>query len=304
MRVINHQGCLEEGVGPGVVREVLATFWQDVFASLTQGDIEKVPCIRHDHQKQEWEAIGRVWLYGFQEVGYVPVCLSPLFLASCIHGEETVTEEELLQSFKLYITADEREVFDRCLSEDFESNDEDVLDFLSSYKCFRKPTPQNIKVIFIELAHQEIIQKPRYIAECWAPVLSILKEHMSFSKVEGIRKLCLDSKPTAKKVIKSLVATPKNEAERESLGFLKKFIKSLDAVSLKVFLKFLTGSDVLIQKNISVSFNSVAGIARAPVAHTCGPCLELPSTYQSYNELAEDFTKILREKESWTFNIV
>ena len=294
MRVINHQGHLEEGVGPGVVREVLATFWQDVFASLTLGDIEKVPCIRHDH----------LWLYGFQEVGYVPVCLSPLFLASCIHGEETVTEEELLQSFKLYITADEREVFDRCLSEDFESNDEDVLDFLSSYKCFRKPTPQNIKVIFIELAHQEIIQKPRYIAECWAPVLSILKEHMSFSKVEGIRKLCLDSKPTAKKVIKSLVATPKNEAERESLGFLKKFIKSLDAVSLKVFLKFLTGSDVLIQKNISVSFNSVAGIARAPVAHTCGSCLELPSTYQSYNELAEDFTKILREKESWTFNIV
>ena len=219
MRVINHQGRLEEGVGPGVVREVLATFWQDVFASLTQGDIEKVPCIRHDHQKQEWEAIGRVWL-------------SPLFLAFCIHGEETVTEEELLQSFKLYITADEREVFDRCLSEDFESNDEDVLDFLSSYKCFRKPTPQNIKVIFIELAHQEIIQKPRYIAECWAPVLSILKEHMSFSKVEGIRKLCLDSKPTAKKVIKSLVATPKNEAERESLGFLKKFIKSLDALAL------------------------------------------------------------------------
>lgn len=291
MRVINHQGHLEEEVGPFVVREVLATFWQDVFASLTLGDIGKVPCIRHDHQKQEWEAIGRVWL-------------SPLFLAFRIHGKETVTEEELLQSFKLYIPADEREVFDRCLSEDFESNDEDVLDFLSSYKCFRKPTPQNIKVIFIELAHQEIIQKPRYIAECWAPVLSILKEHISFSKVEGIRKLCLDSKPTAKKVIKSLVATPKNEAERESLGFLKKFIKSLDAVSLKVFLKFVTGSDVLIQKNISLSFNSVAGIARAPVAHTCGSCLELPSTYQSYNELAEDFTKILREKESWTFNIV
>ena len=204
MRVINDQGRLKEGVGLGVVREVLATFWQDIFASLTLGDVEKVPCIRHDNQKQEWEVIGCVWLYGFQEVGYVPVCLSP-----CLHGEETVTEEELLQSFKLYITADEREVFDRCLSEDFESNDEDVLDFLSSYKCFRKPIPQNIKVIFVELAHQEIIQKPRYIAECWTPVLSILKEHNSFSKVDSIRKLCLDSKPTAKKVIKSLVATPK-----------------------------------------------------------------------------------------------
>ena len=96
----------------------------------------------------------------------------------------------------------------------------------------------------------------------------------------------LDSKPTAKKVIKALDAKPTSEAEKKSLGFLKKFIKSLDAVSFKVFLKFLTGSDMLLQKTIFVAFTSVESIMRAPVVHTCGPCLELPSTSQSYNELA------------------
>lgn len=96
VRVIDHQGRLEQGVGPGVLRDVLATLWQEVCASLTLGDVEKVPCIRHDHWKHEWEAIGRVLLYGFTEVGYVPVCLSPVFLATCIHGEETITEEDLL----------------------------------------------------------------------------------------------------------------------------------------------------------------------------------------------------------------
>ena len=304
VRVIDDHGHLEKGEGPGVLRDVLSTFWQHIFASLTLGHVEKVPSIRHDHQKHEWEAIGRVLLYGFKEAGYVPGCLSPVFLASCLHGEETITEADLLLSFKSYITPDEREVLERVLSEDFESDDEDLIEFLSSYKCYRKPKPQNIHSLFAELAHQEIIQKPRYIANCWAPVLEVLKGHANFANVESLRLLFLDNKPTAKKVIKALDAKPTSDAEKESLGFLKKFIKSLDAVSLKVFLKFVTGSDVMILQTISVSFNSVEGVGRTPIAHTCGPTLELPSTYQSHNELAEEFTNILREKTSWTFNIV
>lgn len=87
----------------------------------------------------------------------MPVCLSPVFLASCLHGEKTTTKADLLLSFKSYITPDEREVLERVLSEDFESDDEDLVDFLSSYKCYRKPKAQNIKSLFAELAHQKII---------------------------------------------------------------------------------------------------------------------------------------------------
>ena len=38
--------------------------------------------------------------------------------------------------------------------------------------------------------------------------------------------------------------------------------------------------------------------------HTCGQHLELPRTYQSYGELAEEFTLLLRNKGAWGFNIV
>ena len=77
----------KEGVGSGVQRNVLATFYQGIFASLTIGDVEKVPCIRHNHQKTEWETICCVLVYGYPFVGYVPICLSPVFLASCIYGK-------------------------------------------------------------------------------------------------------------------------------------------------------------------------------------------------------------------------
>ena len=304
-RVIDNHGRQEEGVGSGVQRDILATFWQGIFASLTVGDVEKVPCIRHDHQKTEWEAICRVLVYGFRFAGYVPICLSPVFLASCIYGEESISKEDLLTSFMYYVTADDREVLTKCLSGDLDCQDDDLLELLSSYKCFKLPNKDNIKVLLMELAHQEIIQKPRYVAQCWSPIIMSLKSDPHFCSVNSIKELFLDLNPNAKKVIKALQPKANSESEKQSFEFLKQFIKSLDRSSLKGFLKFVTGSDVLLKdQKISVAFYVVDGLARRPIAHTCGPLLEVPCTYQSYNELAEEFNSIMREKEGWTFNIV
>jgi hypothetical protein len=99
-------------------------------------------------------------------------------------------------------------------------------------------------------------------------------------------------KPIAKKIIKILQPTINNDCEKQSFDFLKKFIRSLDGCSLKLFLKFITGSDALVTESISVSLLAVDGMARRPIAHTCGPTM------------AEEFNNTLREKESWTFNIV
>ena len=60
----------------------------------------------------------------------------------------------------------------------------------------------------------------------------------------------------------------------------------------------------MVTDHISVYFIATDGLARRPIAHTCGPTLEIPSTYQVYNEMVEEFNNILRQKESWTFNIV
>ena len=198
-----------------------------------------------------------------------------------------------------------REVLTKCLLGELDCQDDDVIELLSSYKCFKLPTKDNIKALLVELAHQEIIPKPRYVAHCWAPIISALKTHPNFCNVQSINELFLGMKPNAKKVIKALHPEIRNESEQQSFDFLKKFIKSLDPSSLKGFLKFVTGSDVLLKdQKISISFYLVDGLGRRPVAHTCGPLLEVPCTYQSYNELAEEFTNIMREKEAWTFSIV
>ena len=234
--------------------------------------------------------------YGFKYCSYFPAGLSPAFLASCLHGEDQVDEEELLASFSNYITSDEREALQMMvsLSDNPDCQDCDLIDFLSTYKCFRQPTVQTIRTTGLELAHQELIQRPRYIAECWAPVVATLKT----------RELYSDMKPTSKKVIRALKVTPSNDSEKQRFDFLKTFVRSLDAPSLKIFLKFVTGSDALVTDEISISFIATDGLARRPLAHICGPTLEIPSIYQVYNEMMEEFNNILTEKESWTFNIV
>ena len=253
-RLIDDHAREEEGVGAGVQRDIFSTFWQTVFCSYMLGDVEKVPCIRHDLQTSQCEAIGRVLTHGFKYCSYIPVGLSPAFLVSCLYGEDHVDEEELLASFSNYVTSDGREALKMSLSDNPNCQDCDLINFLSTCKCFRLPTAQNIRKIILELAHQELLQRPPYIAECWAPAVATLKTHECFYSVKKMRELYSDRKTSSKKVIQALKVTPSGDSEKQSYDFLKKFVRSLDAPSLKIFLKFVTGSDVLITNQISISF--------------------------------------------------
>ena len=136
--IIGHAGIEEEGKGSGVLREVLTSFWYECFSSLTVGALQKVPSVRHDYQKGEWEAIGRLIVYG-------------------------------------YSFADESKVLEKALGNDLDPQDEDLLDLLSNFNCYKSPAKTNIFNIVHELAHQELVQKPRYIADCLAPIINRMR---------------------------------------------------------------------------------------------------------------------------------
>ena len=307
---IGYNGQEEIGRGAGVLRDALTSFWKGFCNALSVGAQSKVPAIRHDYQKKEWAAVARILLFGFMKEHYFPLVLSPAFIAACLFGEDGVSDDYLLKSFYKYIGEEEREALKKCMSDDFDSTDEDVLDFLSSYKCYKHVTKENINEIIHQLAHQELIQRPKYIMHCWSPYLKILLQFDDFKSVEALENFYNQKKPTPKKLIKLIDANPSNDAERSCLDHLKRYIKSLQCTLLETFLQFITGSDILLCDSITVSFSDLlsdpvqSGKGRRPIAHTCGPVLELPSTYQSYNELSEEFTELLNNKDSWEYNIV
>ena len=301
--IMDAQGKLEKGEGRGVFLEVLSQFWQECFTSFMVGRIEKVPFIRQDLQRPEWEVIARVLVYGFKMEKYFPLNLSKLLIAVSLFGDEVINDDFLLKSFRDFVAAEDKQVLDNCLMDSFEADD-DFIDFLSSFKCFKVATVDNIHSIITELAQQELVQKPRYVVDCWAPTLHLLRSDPGFQTLDGLQQLYESKQPTAKKIIKLFRADPVNDAQRQSFDHLKRFVKSLEGNSLSTFMRFLTGSDVLTENFIQISSTNLDGFERRPVARTCGPLLELPCTYESYPALAEEFTSIMTEEMAWSFNIV
>lgn len=91
------------------MREVITLFWLEFFWSLSTGATEKVPSVRHDYQLEEWEAVGKVLVYGYCEITYFPVTLSGVFMGSCLFEESTISYSFLFEPFLSYIGKDEAE---------------------------------------------------------------------------------------------------------------------------------------------------------------------------------------------------
>ena len=98
-------------------------------------------------------------------IGYFPTKISFVFLVYCFFDEDCVTKKDLLQCFKLYITPDERMALEKSLT-NFDPDDDEMLDLLSSYNCYSSPTKESFEGIIYQLAHKEFIQKPKYVASC------------------------------------------------------------------------------------------------------------------------------------------
>ena len=195
----------------------------------------------------------------------------------------------------------EREVIEKCRGGEFDDNSEQLMDVLSTFDCKKSVSKENASQILTEIAHKEIIQRPQYVAECWKDILNYLKP--SFPSVAALDELYDRLVPSVGKVIQRIKSQPNSDGERESLKHLKRYIRGLDPMKLGRFLRFVSGSELLLFPELQITFSQLEGNLRRPVAHTCTFVLELPSTYQSFPELREEFNNIL-SLNSWEMNVV
>lgn len=99
-------------------------------------------------------------------------------------------------------------------------------------------------------------------------------------------------------------SNPQTPAENQSLQYFKQYIKAQESQkSIQRLLRFLTGTDILCVEKIEVTFTKLIGIERRPIAHTCGPNLELPCTHLSYIEFRYELDNILQSDHCMEMNI-
>ena len=108
---------------------------------------------------------------------------------------------------------------------------------------------------------------------------------------------------TPSKVISKIdLSEASNPSEERVCGYLMTMIGNMQPLELRLFLRFIAGASVCIAPKIEIMFNSLSGLARRPIAHTCDFNLELSTAYTNYDDFYGDLKSILTstgEEFSW-----
>ncbi|XP_061180800.1 uncharacterized protein LOC133189443 [Saccostrea echinata] len=288
----------------GVSRDAYSAFWIEFFRRSAEGEESRVPALNSKWQGDEWQAIGRLFAKGFVDQNVFPIQMSPVTTIVVSFGEASVTDKILNDAFLSYISKTERDTLSSALNKETfdEEMFDDLLDLLDRFSCKQRPTKENLHSLLNNIAHKELIQKPKYATDNMAlGCRDALLSH--FLSVEKILITYQDMEPTPKKVLKMIEAIPKGHSEATSLRYLQQYIRGQSSVSLKKLLRFLSGSEAITVDKIEVTFTQLEGLGRRPIAHTCGPLLELPSTYLSYPELRNELDSILADDSCFVMNM-
>ena len=229
------------------MRDVICTFVSNLSYSHMIGCEEKVSSVRHDMGLQQWKSVARILVYG-SRLNYFPLFLSPIILTAAFFGDESISVDCFIDGFKQYVLAEERDLLNP-MFDSFHEHNKELMDLLSSYNCFRVPKENYFKNIIVELGVDPRVEV--YYQLFWHDSLrSLLKKFQNVNNVFGFYK---EISPTSTKVVKKLIFSDElNERQKQVSEFLKKYIKSLDKKDLKLFLRFLVGSD-----NMPVAINAL-----------------------------------------------
>lgn len=113
-----------------------------------------------------------------------------------------------------------------------------------------------------------------------------------------------DLKPTSKKVTRLLRFPGDMTAKQKEVEHhLKRYIRELDEVKLGKFLRFCTGSDLIVSDSVTVEFTVMSDFTRRPIGRTCGMFLQLPDSYDNFPDFRAEFNEVL-ESNIWVMDIV
>jgi len=129
-----------------------------------------------------------------------------------------------------------------------------------------------------------------------------LKQFSQFQTIPALEAMYDTLKPTTKKVLSRFISNPVSEGERGAFKFLQWFVRDLDMSKLLHFLRFTTGMNMMVGKRIEVGYTKCEGLGARPISHTCGPLLEIPSTYANDVEFNDQHQFFFHIPEKWTFD--
>lgn len=294
----------------GVTRDMFSAFWESCYATLSDGSTLLVPMISPQMDISLLSTLGRILSHGYLVCGFIPVrialpCLLGILCGPCAEIPQTVLQEAILD----YVSSAERLIFKDALNstEILPVTQGSLLGILSRFSCRQVPTTTNLRSCLQQVARFEFCCKP-------AVALSVMhsgipRSHTQFWSSKTVVDVCTlytSLTVSTSKVLEILDFEPyKNSAEERVGGYLIEMIGNMTNTQLQQFLRFTTGSNVLVASSLHLEFNRLSDLGRRPIAHTCDSMLELPVLYSNFHDFYQEWIAILSDPEySWRMDCI
>ena len=287
---------------------MFSAYWEEAYKLFFDGSALLAPALHSNIDMSVLPSLGTVLSHGYLASGFMPTRIAFPVLATILLGSNVkIPSSILVESFAECLSSFEAAVIKKALA----SADKDftpevkasLIAILSQYGYRVCPNPETLPLQLASTAHFEFQVKP--LAACCTIANGIPLDEKEFWKsysVEQLYSLYLALNATPQQVL-SILQEPdvENEHEARVFGYLKKFIGNMKNEEVCRFLRFITGSSVLLPDGITVCFNSNSGMIRGPIAHTCSSLLELPTTYLTYVDFEYEFQAILSSDDDYTW---
>lgn len=173
----------------------------------------------------------------------------------------------------------------------------DVLDILSDYGVTSIPSASNIGKILLQVSETELISKPFLYITKLREGMGPFWQDVTDKEVHALYSVCT---PTPSNVLRSLEVSAEDQQEAKVSRWLTRYIKSKDHKLLGRFLRFCTGTDVLLPySRIRVQLVNMSNAAMRPKAQTCFNLLTLPKNYRTLVRLSENIDFYLYNPHLW-----
>ena len=293
----------------GVCRDMYSSFWETAYTKHFDGETLLVPAVHPNTKLSTFPILGTVISHGFLVSGFIPVRIAFPVLAHVFFGTDVVIPDAiLLESFIDYLSSHDSSVVREavllsCQKEVSFSSDmqTQLINLLSHLGCREIPTPINIKRLLFDTF---IIKPLGTLFTLRSGVPTVYHKFWTQFSLEEFFELYKYSNATSASVLKN-VNEPEamNAAETRVFRYLLTFIGNAKQKQLRLFLRYVTGSSVLMISNpITVGFNNLTGLGRRPISHTCNCTLELSISYATYPEFEEELSNILQSDMAWVMD--
>ena len=296
----------------GVCRDIFSAFWEEAYIEF-EGERLVIPSVRPGVDMAKFKLVGTILVHGFMVCGFLPIRLAFPVVAAVLLGPDVVIPDNILmESFIDYLACHESEVLHNAVLQVKAGNSLtpgikcSLVDLLSRFGCTEMPSVTNLLQLIASVAQHLFMEKAfSTLHTMWAGVPVCFLDFWKRFDVPKLFRLFKALNATPASVLK-LIQEPDgmNAAEERVHGYLLTLIGGLRSDELRSFLRFVSGSSVLVSNKITLSFNSLAGLARRPISHTCTYGLELSIAYSTYPEFEHEFKKVLSSELSWFMDAV